>query len=164
MMKKGRLVFFSGKMGAGKTTYAKKLANQPQTFYLSEDELLQSLYPTEIQSINDYIKYAKRLKPMVSEIVKVLTAQGVTVILDFPGNTVSQRNWFKSLMVNHQLSHRLIYIQADDDTCIKHLMIRRESAPHRHHFDTTQTFQQMTKYFEAPQAEEGFQIETVQVS
>ncbi|WP_237260292.1 AAA family ATPase [Thiomicrospira sp. S5] len=43
MNETGTLIFFSGKMGAGKSAYAKQLANELKAILLSEDEWLAAL-------------------------------------------------------------------------------------------------------------------------
>ena len=52
-------------MGAGKTTKSKNIALKKNAVLLSEDELLGSIFSNKIASINDYIKYSNRLKPMI---------------------------------------------------------------------------------------------------
>ncbi|RIN87776.1 AAA family ATPase, partial [Mammaliicoccus sciuri] len=50
----GTLYFFTGKMGAGKTTMSKQLTNEKNAVLLSEDEWLESMYPNKIKTIEDY--------------------------------------------------------------------------------------------------------------
>ncbi|EDM84367.1 AAA family ATPase [Limnobacter sp. MED105] len=52
MADKGTLIFFCGKMGAGKSTLARRLADQPNSLLLSEDHLLAGLYPDAIHSLH----------------------------------------------------------------------------------------------------------------
>ena len=53
-MNTGRLVFFCGKMGAGKSTLARQLADQPNMVLISEDDWLSKLYPNQIHSLETY--------------------------------------------------------------------------------------------------------------
>jgi hypothetical protein len=46
-----KLYFLCGKMAAGKSTFAKRLARAKNAVLLVQDELLGALYPGEIQSI-----------------------------------------------------------------------------------------------------------------
>ncbi len=62
MNKQASLTFFCGKMGAGKSTKAQALAQQTDAILLSEDHWLATLYPDEINTFDDYIKYSTRLK------------------------------------------------------------------------------------------------------
>ena len=53
-MNKGTLTFFCGKMGSGKSTKAREIAQKNNAVLLSEDEWLASVYPNKISSLNDY--------------------------------------------------------------------------------------------------------------
>lgn len=161
-MFKGKIVFFSGKMGAGKTTYAKSLSNEPHTVYLSEDEILSSFYLNEINSIEDYILYSKRIKPYIMNLVKKLTENDLSIIMDFPGNTIKQREWFKMLIEACQADNKLIYLKVSDEICIKQIIKRRKEEPDRHKFDNEEMFQRITKFFEEPSDKEGFKLEIIE--
>ena len=54
-MTNGMLIFFCGKMGAGKSTLAKRLAEDKGAVLISEDDLLSKLYAEEIKSVKDYM-------------------------------------------------------------------------------------------------------------
>jgi len=62
MTNKGRLTFFCGKMGAGKSTLARRLADQSNSLLLSEDQWLAALYPDSIHSLNDYVRLSRRFE------------------------------------------------------------------------------------------------------
>ena len=150
--------FFSGKMGAGKTTYAKKLAKDKNALYLSEDDWLSALYPDEINNFNDYISYSLRLKPMIKDHIIKLLNLGVSIVMDFPGNTVKQRKWLLSIANDANVDHELLYLKASDETCLKHLEKRRKELKNRNQFDTKEVFKAVTKYFEEPKQTEGLKI------
>jgi len=161
-MNKSKLIFFSGKMGAGKTTYAKKISNESQTIYLSEDEILSSFYPNEINNIEDYVIYSKRIKPFVTNLVKKLTENDLSVIMDFPGNTIQQREWFKMLIETCQVDGKLIYLKVADEICIHQIKKRRQEEPERHQFDNEEMFHKITKYFQEPSDKEGLRLEIIE--
>jgi adenylate kinase family enzyme len=161
-MSDGKLIFFSGKMGAGKTTYAIKISNKPHTIYLSEDEILSSFYPNEINNLEDYVFYSNRIKPYIIRLVKKLTENDLTVVMDFPGNTIKQREWFKLLIETCQVDSKLIYLKVVDEICIRHIEKRRLEEPERHQFDNEEMFYQVTKYFHEPSEEEGLCIEIIE--
>lgn len=160
-MKKGKLIFFTGKMGAGKTTLAKTIAEEPNTIYISEDEILSSFYPDSIHSIEDYITYSKRIKPYVERLVKRLTDNGLTVVMDFPGNTFKQRKWFQILIDLCNVDSTLKYLDVSDEVCIQQIVKRKIEEPERHAFDNEEMFHKITAYFQEPTEEEGFHIEII---
>ncbi|MCB1158131.1 MAG: ATP-binding protein [Leptospiraceae bacterium] len=158
---KGTLFFFCGKMGAGKSTYSKKLVDELKAIYLSEDDWLSAIYPEEIKNFDDYIKYSSRLKPLLKEHVQRILHSGISVVMDFPGNTRQQRAWFKEIFSGAQIPHKLIYLKADDGLCLKRLEQRRKSSPERARFDTEEVFYQVSSYFQAPTDDEEFNIEVL---
>jgi thymidylate kinase len=81
--------------------------------------------------------------------------------MDFPANTVSQRVWFKEILANGQIPHKLIYIEASDQFCLSQIQSRRNEQPERAHFDTEEVFKQVTSYFQPPSQKEGFNVEVV---
>lgn len=161
MEMKPLIFFFIGKMGAGKSTFASILSEQLKTVYISEDEWLADLYQEEIKSFKDYITYSNRMKPIMKKHVQRILATGTSVVMDFPGNTVKQRQWFKEIIDGIDCDHKLIYIDATDELCLKHLEKRREEQPERANFDSEEVFKEVTKYFEEPTEDEGFDLEVI---
>lgn len=157
-MNKGVLTFFCGKMGAGKTTKSREISRKRNAVLLSEDEWLESIYPNSIESLEDYIKYSGRLKPQMKKLVQSILASGADVVMDFPANTIPQREWFKSIFSEIQAPHELIYIHQPDETCLEQIAKRRVEQPHRAATDTEEMFELVTKYFVAPTPSEGFNI------
>ena len=96
MMSLGKLFFFCGKMGSGKSTKSKILATENNAVLISEDDWLSAHYPTQIQTFDDYIEYSNLIKPFVKRHVQELLNMGVNVVMDFPANTIKQRAWFTS--------------------------------------------------------------------
>jgi predicted kinase len=57
-----RLIFFCGKMAAGKSTLARELAERESAVLLVQDELLERLFPDEITDIPGFVKHSTRLR------------------------------------------------------------------------------------------------------
>ena len=161
MIKAGTLIFFCGKMGAGKSTKSKEVASENSAVLLSEDEWLSILYPQQITSFDDYIKYSALLRPLIKSHVQKILLTGTTVVLDFPANTSKQRAWFKNIVLEIDAKHQLIYLDASDEKCLKQIAQRRLEQPERSAFDTEEMFHQVTKYFEIPIESEQLQITIV---
>ena len=161
MKANGTLVFFCGKMGSGKTTLSLEIAKSMGAIRLSEDEWLSALYPDEIKVFDDYISYSTRLRSLLKSHVQKILKSGVSVVMDFPANTVNQRKWFKEIVANEEIQHKLIYIEASDQICLCQIQSRRVRQPERAQFDTEDVFKQVTRYFQPPTEKEGFNIEIV---
>lgn len=155
-MNKGTLIFFCGKMGAGKTTKSLEVSRTRNAVLLSEDEWLESVYPNRIESLEDYIEYSGRLKPQMKKLVQSILASGTDVVMDFPANTIPQREWFRGIFSEIQAPHELIYLDQSNEVCIKQIAKRRAEQPQRAATDTEEMFELVTKYFVAPAPDEGF--------
>ena len=154
----GTLYFFCGKMGAGKSTKSKQVAIEKNAVLLSEDEWLSALYPNQINSLEDYLKYSMQLKPLVKKHVQNILSVGTDVVMDFPGNTQKMRKWFLDIVSEVNANHQLIFLNVDSEQCLRQISQRRNEHPERAAFDTEAMFIQVTKYFEAPEASEGLNI------
>ncbi|MFD7034833.1 AAA family ATPase [Mammaliicoccus sciuri] len=154
----GTLYFFTGKMGAGKTTMSKQLTNEKNAVLLSEDEWLASLYPNKIKTIEDYQNLSKQIKPLIKKHVQNILCVGTDVFMDFPGNTKNQRRWLLNIANEINAYHKLIYINVDNQKCLEHLKIRQLEEPERNNFDTESTFNYLTSFFEEPKELEGLNI------
>jgi len=158
MMNRGILIFFCGKMGAGKSTRSRQVAEERTAVLISEDQWLETLYPGEILTFDDYLRYSRRLKPLLQSHVENLLRAGTNVVLDFPANTRKQRDWFRELISKAESPYEFYYLQASDELCLRRLAQRRTGQPCRAHFDTESVFHQVNRYFETPQESEGLEI------
>lgn len=152
------LYFFTGKMGAGKSTTAKKIAKDKNAVLLSEDEILEQFYPNQIKTFDDYLTYSNRIKPFIKNHVQNLLRVGTNVVMDFPGNTQKQRKWLSNMTSKINVSHKLIYLNISDETCLQRLKQRNIENPERANFDTLETFNYVNQFFEEPNESEGLNI------
>jgi len=79
-----KLMFFCGKMAAGKSTLAKDLAARENALLLVQDDFLNSLFPGEITDIPGFVKCSSRLKNALTPHLCALLSKGISVVLDFP--------------------------------------------------------------------------------
>jgi predicted kinase len=157
-MKAAKLIFLCGKMAAGKSTLARELARRECAVLLVQDELLDHLFPGDITDIPGFVRYSTRLKSAVAPHVCALLSLGVSVVLDFPGNTRAQRGWFRELFERTGASHELHFIDAPDALCKRQLRERSKDLPAGAPWTTEAEFDAVTAYFQPPADEEGFHI------
>ena len=93
-------------MGAGNQSKSKQLAIDKHAVLLSEDEWLSSLYPNQIASFEDYLKFSAQLKPLVKKHVQNILSVGTDVVMDFPANTRKLRKWFLDIASEVNASHQ----------------------------------------------------------
>ncbi|WP_053138895.1 ATP-binding protein [Pseudomonas sp. MIACH] len=147
-----------GKIASGKSTLAKTLVAEHAAILLSEDTWLAQLYPGEILSITDYLRCAQRIRGVLGPLVVNLLESGVNVVLDFPANTLANREWLLGLAQAAEVPHRLHYLELDDATCRARLHAR--NARGDHDFAATDAeFDLITRHFCVPSEAEGLVIE-----
>lgn len=157
-MSSGTLIFFCGKMGAGKSTKSKEVAAERNAILISEDEWLEKLHPGEISTFDDYLHYSKRLKSLLQSHVEGMLRKGTNVVMDFSANSKRQRDWFKQIITNAGSPYEFYYLKVSDELCLKHIAQRRIEQPERAIFDTEEVFNKVNEYFETPQECEGLEI------
>ena len=155
---RAKLYFMCGKMAAGKSTHARELAQAKNAILLIQDEFLGTLYAGEIRSIADFVKYSARVRDALSLHIQDLLSRGVSVVLDFPGNTRVQRQWFREIFEGANVEHELHFIDVPNDLCKHQLRQRSASLPTGSAWTTDAEFDAITVYFQEPAVDEKFNI------
>lgn len=159
MSRKPTLHFFCGKMAAGKSTLSAKLAAELPAVLVCEDLWLSRLYPDEIVTFNDYLKYGARLKEVLAPHLVALLRQGSSLVLDFPGNVPAQRQWFRTIFEAAGADHVLHYVEVADAVCKEQLERRNRERPPGSKVMTEDEFDHITSFFVPPAAAEGFNVQ-----
>ena len=146
-----------GKIAAGKSTLASQLAVHPSIVLISEDVWLSRLFPDEILTVDDYIRCSRRLRDAMGEHVGALLCAGVSVVLDFPANTVQIRRWMRGISDGAGVGHELHYIDVSDELCKARLKKRNQDGEHE--FAATEAeYDILTAYFMPPTPDEGLNV------
>ena len=148
-----------GKIAAGKSTLAAKLAEPTGTVLLAEDAWLSGLFAEQLKTPRDFMRCSALLRGTIAPHIIGLLGNGLSVVLDFQANTVESRRWMRGLIDQSGADHRLHVLAPPDDVLLARLKARNDSGLHP--FQVTEAqFHQVSKYFEAPQPEEGFTLVT----
>jgi predicted kinase len=158
MSNAAKLIFLCGKMAAGKSTLARELAARQDAVLIVQDEFLARLFPGEIVDVPDFVRCSSRLKHALGPHVCALLSKGISVVLDFPGNTVNQRAWFRELFEQADVDHELHVIDASDAVCKRQLRDRSRDLPPGTPWTTEAEFEAITALFQPPSEEEHFNI------
>lgn len=146
-----------GKIASGKSTLTKRLARTENALAISEDVWMAHLYSGEIRTLEDYVRCSGRIRRVLSDHVRALLSAGMSVILDFPFNTIDSRAWGRDLFGGAGVGHRLHYLDVSDEIC--KIRLRARNASGEHPFETSDVqFDQITQYFVPPSTTEGFHI------
>lgn len=146
-----------GKIGAGKSTLAAKLADAGDTVLISEDAWLGALFADQMSTGTDYMRFAAKLRSIMTPHVAGLLRSGVSVVLDFPANTVEQRAWMRELVTSNDVEHILHLLDVPDEVCLARLRARNKAEEHPFTVTDAQ-FHAFTKHFAPPTEDEGFHV------
>ncbi|MGE7839653.1 AAA family ATPase [Lysinibacillus sp. NPDC093712] len=78
--------------------------------------------------------------------------------MDFPGNTQQQRKWFLDIASEVNANHQLIFLNLNNEQCLRQIAKRCIEQPERATFETEETFIHVTNFFEEPEVSESFNI------
>lgn len=151
------LYLLCGKIAAGKSTLARKLAERPKTLLMTMDHWMSVLYPTENRTIEDFARLSARLREAMSPHIVDILRQDISVVLDFPANTVMWRSWMRSLIADANVAHELHLLDFPDALCKQRLAQRNADANHPYQVDD-ETYDLFMSYYVPPSADEGFTI------
>jgi predicted kinase len=151
------LYLLCGKIAAGKSTLARRLAARPATLLISEDHWTSTLFAGDLKTIEDYGRCSARLRVAMGPHIVEILRQGLSVVLDFPANTVRNRDWMRSLIAQADVAHELHHLDVPDAICRQRL--RQRNAGGEHAFQVSEAeYHQFTNYFVAPGPGEGFNV------
>jgi hypothetical protein len=85
-------------------------------------------------------------------------SKGISVVLDFPGNTKVQRAWFRELIERVNVEHELHFVDASDALCKSQLRERSRGLPAGSPWTREADFEAMTEYFQPPTEDENFNV------
>jgi predicted kinase len=151
------LYLICGRIAAGKSTLARRLADRPATLLITMDDWMSILFPTENRTIEDFTLLSARLRAAMSPHVVDILRHDLSVVLDFPANTVHWRSWMRLLIAEANVAHELHFLDVPDLICKERLRRRNESGEHQYQVDE-ETYDQFMRYFELPTPDEGFNI------
>ena len=97
------------------------------------------------------------LREVMGPHIESLLKLGVSVVLDFPANTIANRAWMRGLFERGEADHRLHFLDVPDDVCRARMHARNRAGGHDF-APTDETFALIARYFVPPGDEEGFNV------
>jgi predicted kinase len=110
-----------------------------------------------MQTVADYARYSRRLRDAMGPHIQALLKAGLSVVLDFPANTPANRQWMRGLFEAAGAAHRLHFLDVTDAVCKQRLYRRNAAGAHEFAVSDAE-FDEITSYFVAPTAAEGFEM------
>jgi predicted kinase len=158
MTTSAKLIFFCGKMAAGKSTLARDLAARENAVLLVQDDLLEALFPGEITDVQAFVQCYSRLTNALTPHICALLSKGISVVLDFAAATRAQRVWFRELIERTNAAHELHFVDIPDALCKSQLRDRSRELPAGTPWTTDADFDAINAYFETPSEDEKFNV------
>lgn len=146
-----------GKIAAGKSTLTAALGAAPGTVVISEDAWLAALFGDQVQSPADYRRLSATLRGAMAPHVADLLGAGLSVVLDFPANTVETRAWMRGLIAATGAAHVMHVLEVPDAVCLARLRARRAAGTHPFTVSDA-VFHQITAHYAPPMPDEGFTL------
>jgi predicted kinase len=153
------LHFIAGKVGAGKTTLARKLALEVPAVLICEDQWIASL-GGEVKTLRDYVIASTQCRKLMVPHLRDVLRVGASVVLDFAGNTPSHRAWVRSIFEYAKADHVLHVLDVPETLCLRRLRQRNAERPEGLFWGEVSEalFHEVTKYYVPPSEAEGFHI------
>ncbi|MDH7974976.1 ATP-binding protein [Sphingomonas sp. AR_OL41] len=145
-----------GKVAAGKSTLAGTLAADG-ALLVAQDPWMARLYPTELRTIDDYLRLSARLRHAMTPHLVALLRAGLSLVLDWPANTVASRRWMREIADAAGATARLHWLDVPDRQCLTRLDARNAGGAHEFTVSHGE-FAELARLFEPPGAEEGLPI------
>ena len=158
MPTKGTLLFLCGKMASGKSTLARALAEREHAMLFVQDDWIDTLFPGAVVNVATYLEYSGRINRLLAPHVVDLLQRGVSVVMDFPGNTRNQRAWFRQIIDRAGAEHELHFVDTPDEISKAQLRERSRHLPPGTPWTSEADFDLIASHFKPPAEDEGFTV------
>ncbi|HHB81721.1 MAG TPA: ATP-binding protein [Aliiroseovarius sp.] len=146
-----------GNIASGKSTLAAALGRSNGVVVISEDIWLHALYGDDLRSLSDYSRLSARLCSVMGRHVAEILNAGLSVVLDFPANTIEQRRWMRDILAQTRAAHLLHVLDVPEEVCLARLRERNRQGEHP--FVVTEAqFRRITAHPVPPAPDEGFTV------
>jgi len=125
----GKIILVSGKMGSGKSVYAKKLAKEINAVVIAHDEIMLGLFGGELYE-NDkeqFYKYHSWVDDYTKRIAGEAARAGATVIFANGFWSFSERDELRRLYTGMGLICELHYIDTPEEQRLQNIRKRNET-------------------------------------
>ena len=144
-----------GFIGAGKTTFARKLEKETKAIRITKDEWIIKIFGNKITSDKNFEVYDKNITELATNIAFKILKAGKDVILDEGFWVKSQRDDIKKKLLQAGANPIFYYVETSVEK-MKERIINRSNNPTKDSFEINEEmFDKYLKYWEPPKKEEG---------
>jgi hypothetical protein len=137
-----------GFAGAGKTTFAKRMALEKKAVRLTPDDWMEQLFP-EALSLDEFSRYFGRVCNLVWEVASQLLMNGHDVILDIGFWSRDSRDHARKRLSELGASCEVVFVDCDEDLICERLLKRKGSF-----WSSAAVVREKLVTFERPQSDE----------
>ena len=156
----GKVIAICGKVGSGKTYYAKKIMEKHKAVLLSNDELLHDVFPDTHP--NNQQMLMKNINMYLVKKSAEIAKNGCDVILDWGFWKREERKKLTQYFKDRNISIEWYYISVDDETWYKNIEIRNKAVKENDDGSSftlnEEILERANKLFEAPSQDENMII------
>ncbi len=151
-----------GLNGAGKTTHARRLAEERRAVRFSLDEWMLRLHPELRYDAPGYGERAERCKALIWETAQQILALGHDVLLDWNGWSRARRATWRDLARGASYDVVLHYVQVPLEVAVARVAARAAANTAGAHRLDADAIRHLAALFEEPSEDEGMPIVRVQ--
>lgn len=143
-----------GFIGAGKTTFARKLENETGAIRITKDEWVIKIFGNEITADNKFAEYDKNVTELAKDIAFKILKSGKDVIIDEGFWEKSQRDDIKKKILNIGAKPIFYYVECSVKK-MRERVVNRSKNPSINSFEISgEMFDSYLKYWQAPDESE----------
>ena len=155
----GKLLFFCGKMAAGKSTLAASLPTRENAMLFVQDEWLDTLYPNGVINVATYLEYSGENKQdcwrLSSSTCCHVACRSCSTFR--PTRGTSGRGFAASSSVPAPRTN-CTFVDTSDAVCKAQLRARSAHLPPGTKWTSEEDFELISSHFRAPAEDEGFNV------
>jgi predicted kinase len=145
-----------GFIGAGKTTFARKLETETGAIRITKDEWMVRIFGSKITSNNQFAEYDKNVTALTKEVAFKILERGKDVIIDEGFWEKSYRNEIKKQLSELGAISILYYVECPVEKMRKRTVARSKNLTKDSFEISGEMFDSYVKYWEPPSKDEEF--------
>jgi len=159
LMKTQPIVYvICGFIGAGKTTFARKLEKETNAIRITKDEWIIKIFGNKITSDKNFEVYDKNITQLAQDLAFKILKAGKDVIIDEGFWVKSQRDDIKKKILDIGAKPIFYYLQNSVDK-MKERVANRSKNPPKDSFEISEEmFNSYLKYWQAPDESENVKV------
>ena len=147
-----------GFIGAGKTTFARKLEKETKAIRITKDEWIIKIFGNKITSDKNFERYDKNMTELATNISFKILKSGKDVIIDEGLWVKSQRDDIKKKILQVGAKPIFYYVESSVEK-MKERVINRSKNPTKDSFEISEEmFDSYLKYWQAPDESENVKV------